>query len=1077
MKSNFTKFLFPIFALLLMSDAVFGQGSMGQISGKISNGKESLVGAAVQVKNTSTGFKAGTVTDVDGNYQIVELPLGGPYEVEVSYVGHQTTKQTDIMVNQGNKFTFDFVLKEGTSLGEVVVTANTLKANTNRFGSALTISGRTIATIPTPSRNFEQLAFLSGQSYTPEVGQRNLGGFTLSGGKGGNGGFTVDGGNTRRPGFGATLDGAAFTISQEAIREFEVETNDYDVKSGRNSGGVVKAVTKSGTNEFHAGVWTYAGGGKMAQTKNPVGAPLSSVPGQNQFGASVSGPIIKDKLFFFGVFDRYKAGVFTDPRTQLFLDYDNSTFSGGNTEAETFYGFKKADADAVLAAGKAKGYDVGGGIGNLIKEATTTNVFARLDWNINSKNTFAIRYNYLDYFLTNEGNSGNGLGLNTPVLTSVKTWGTNAGNYPFVNLDHRITADLRTQISNKIVNKFLVQYISSNRANQPKDAKQEPRVYVGIPAANGLSGGMVTFGQLTWIPEQMQTKNFQIIDDVTINTDKVTWTFGTNNQFYNQPERLAHWTAPVVVYPTIADLNADKPSFYRQMVSNALTLGDPVNWKMAELGLYAQASFKVGTDVKIDAGIRWDAFIQYGNKPVANTTLLNSGLKWHGAPLDNQAGLNSTKNFQPRFNLTWDIKGEQKDIFKAGFGLFTSPISTQPVTQSYYNDGVTTKRVDFTNNADIMANVGAGNFADPTKWLSAKINPGGEAVPTTAANIIMMDPNFKMPSTLRMNSSFTHFFNNRFKATVTGFFNVGFNDTYWVNANRKVGSTNPVDGREVMIKANDAVADVIVHTNADWNSKYMAAQLDLTAKVGKDGLINLTLTKARGMGVTTYHSGGTFDDAEFVGGYYFDRFKTHSQNSYQNGVGDKVVLIFASPEVKGFSLGFSFMAAHQRRFNVVVASGNPDGTNARDLAYVPELTQPVLTSLSNVGKEVRDVLFQSEGQITGVYQGVYPWMYQTSASLSKKFKIGGKYGVTIRADVFNILNAISPNAGYYKNLNSSGDDFSAGRFINLFRYNAPVAATATAPAIAGNYTVDGSQGTYIRGGQPYSVQLGAKFDF
>lgn len=1075
MQQKCTNSLFVTIALFFMSFAAFGQGSMGQISGKVSGAKESLVGAAVQVKNTSTGFKAGTVTDIDGNFLIAELPLGGPYDIEISYVGYQTSKQTGVMINQGDKFTFDYTLKEGNQLGEVVVTGNTLKSRTSRLGSALAISGRTIATIPTPSRNFEQLAFLSGQSYTPEVGQRNLGGFTLSGGKGGNGGFTVDGGNTRRPGFGATLDGAAFTISQEAIREFEVETNDYSVKSGRNSGGVVKAVTKSGTNDFHAGVWTYAGGGPLSQKKNPVGAPLSSIPNQSQFGASISGPIIKDKLFFFGVVDRYSAAQFTDPRTQLFLDFNNSTFSGGNSEAETFYGFTKANADAVLAAGKAKGYDVGGGIASLDKQATTTNIFTRIDWNINSKNTFAIRYNYLNYNLTNEGNSGNGLGLNTPVLTSVKTWGTNAGNYPFVNADHRITADLRTQVSNKVVNKLLAQFITSGRYNNPNDAKQEPRVYVGIPAANGLSGGMVTFGQLTWIPERMATTNFQIVDDVTVTTDKVTWTFGTNNQFYNQSERLAHWTAPVVVYNNIDDLNNDKPSFYRQLVSNSLTLANPVEWKMAELGAYAQADFKVGNDVKIEAGIRWDAFIQYGNTPKQNTTLLNSGLKWHGAALDNTAKMNSTRNIQPRFNLTWDIKGQQTDIFKAGFGLFTSPISTQPLTQTYYNDGVTTKRVDYTNNADIMTNVGYGNFADPKTWLSTKINPEGAPVPTNAANIIMLDPNFKMPTALRMNSSYTHFFSDRIKATVTGFFNVGFNDTYWVNANRKVGSLNPIDGRESMVIANTAVADVLVHTNADWNSTYAAAQLDLTAKIGKDGLVVFTYTKARGKGVTTYHSGGTFDDAEFVGGYYYDRFRTHMKNSYQNGVGDKVVLIFASPEFKGFSVGLSFMAAHQRRFNVVVASGNPDGTNARDLAYVPELTQPYLTSLSNTAKEVLDVLKASEGQITGVYQGVYPWMYQTSASLSKKFKIANKYGVTVRADIFNILNLISSNAGYYKNINSSGDDFSAGRFVNLFRYTAP--NTTTTPVTPASYSVDPTQGTYIRGGSPYSIQLGAKFDF
>ncbi|MEA5460903.1 carboxypeptidase regulatory-like domain-containing protein [Arcicella sp. LKC2W] len=1051
--------------ILLVTNNIFGQGTNASISGKITGTDGALPGATVLLVNTSTGFKTGASAKENGLYDFRELPLGGPYKITVSFIGYQGQQQEGIMLNLSDHITLDFKLKEGKQLEEVVVVANSMKSRTDRLGSALAITGKTISVIPTPTRNFEQLAFLSGQSNTPEVGQRNLGGFVLAGGKGGTGGFTVDGANTRRMMFGATLDGAAFTISQEAIREFEVETNDYSVKNGRNSGGVVKAVTKSGTNTLHGAAWYYAGGGSLSQSKNAVGAPLSSVPTQGQYGFTLSGPIIKDKLFFFGVFDQYKTSPLTDPRTQLFLDYGNSTFAGGTTEANTFYGYNESDAQAVISAAKAKGYDVGDGVGNLVKDATTTNMFGRLDWNINSKNTFAIRYNYLRYDLTNEGNSGNALSLNTPILPSTRVWGTNSGNYPFLNLEHRVTADLRTTISNNVLNKLIVQYITSDRANNPKDAVQEPRVYVGIPGANGLTGGTIAFGQLTWIPEMMRTSSIQLIDDVTYNANNgVTWTFGTNNQIYFQQERLAHWTAPVVVYNNIADLNNNKPSFYRQLVSNTLDLKALQTWNLAELGAYAEAAFNVGDNVKIEAGLRWDMWKQFGNVPTQNTALLNSSLLWHGSRLDNTSGLN-TSVIQPRFNLTWDITGDKTNIFKIGGGLFASPISTQAITQTFYNDGVSTKRVDYTNNADIMANVGSGNFADPKTWLSARINPTGEKVPSNAANIIMLDPNFKMPSTLRFNSSYTHFFGDRFKATVTGFYNVGFNDTYWVNANRKVTGTNPVDGREVMGVANTNFADVIVHTNADWNSSYAALQLDLSAKLGKDGLINFTYTTARGSGVTTYSSGGTFDDAEFVGANYYDRFKGSFNNSYQNGVGDKIVLIVASPQVKGFSLGLNFTAAQQKRFNIVT-TGNPNNANDRDLAYIPTLTQEYMTPLANVAQEVRDVIMQSQGQISGVYQGVYPWMYQTSASLSKKVMIG-KYGVTVRADMFNLLNMFSYTSGYYQNINSSGDDFSAGRFINLFNWN----------SAASKYTVDPTQGGYIRGGSPYSIQLGLKVDF
>jgi hypothetical protein len=513
------------------------------------------------------------------------------------------------------------------------------------------------------------------------------------------------------------------------------------------------------------------------------------------------------------------------------------------------------------------------------------------------------------------------------------------------------------------------------------------------------------------------------------------------------------------------------------LVSEKLNLAETQKWNMAELGFYAEAAFKIGKDVKVEAGIRWDAWIEYGNTPNQNTTLLNSGLKYNGKVLDNTNRLNDLNNWQPRLNVTWDIQGEKKNIFKIGGGLFTSPISTQPITQTFYNDGVYTQQINYTNTEQILTNVGAGTFADPKTWLSNKINPTTGKLPAGGSNVIMLAPDFQMPSALRFNTSFTHFFSDRIKATVTGFFNIGMNDTYWVNANRKITGTNPIDGREIVGVSNAAVKDVIIHENADWTSKYMAAQIDLQGRIGKDGMLSVTLTKAKGTGVTVYHAGGVFDDAEYVGANYYDRYKTHYNNSFQNGVGDKVSVIFASPEYKGFTFGFSFIAAHQRRFSIITG-GNPNGATDRDLAYIPtanELTNDDRKVIANVAQEVKDVLNASEGQISGIYQGVYPWMYQTSASLAKKFTIG-KYNATLRADLFNILNVFHSSAGYYKSLNSVQDDYY-GRFITLYNYVAPKAATETSAAVPAKYNANANQGTYTRGGQPFSLQIGLKFDF
>ncbi|MEL6943477.1 MAG: carboxypeptidase-like regulatory domain-containing protein, partial [Bacteroidota bacterium] len=397
-----------------------------KISGKIVNeSAEGLIGASVAIRNTSTGFYTGTATGVDGTYSVRELPLGGPYTVEITYTGYQPVKQTGINLDLGDQLTFDFTLVEGTELETVVVTADNLKGRTDRMGSAVAITGKTLSTIPTPTRNFEQLSSIAPTGYVADVGSRNFGGAGVGGVKGGQTGYTVDGGNTRRMVFGGSLDGPAFTISQEAIREFEISTNDYDVKNGRNLGGNISAVTKSGTNELHGSAWYYRGGGEgpLTQDKSFTGDQLSQTPTQDQYGLSIGGPIIKDKLFFFGVFDRFKTSPVANPFEVGFLDFNNQVF-GSVADAESFYGMTESEAQAILDAGSAKGYDVGE-LGPLLRSVQTQNIFFKLDYNINDKHRASLRYSWLDYFQTNDNSSNNAHGFANVIPNSGNLYGTN----------------------------------------------------------------------------------------------------------------------------------------------------------------------------------------------------------------------------------------------------------------------------------------------------------------------------------------------------------------------------------------------------------------------------------------------------------------------------------------------------------------------------------------------------------------------------------------------------------------------------------------------------------------------------
>lgn len=1055
-------------AMAFMSIALVLRAQTGaKVSGSIideANG-DPIIGATVLIKNTSTGFQTGVVSQIDGSYTLRQLPLGGPYEITVTFVGYRTIRTTDISLGLGDDLNLDFDLQEDIqSLEAIVVSGNTLQDRTDRLANAFTVTGKTINTIPTPTRDYEQLASLSAQSFVGDVGSRAFSGVGLGGGKGNSTGYTIDGANARRNVFGGSVDGPAFNISQEAIREFEIQTNEYSVLNGRNTGGSIKAVTKSGTNEVHGSAWVYTGGGSgmLAQDRSRTGEELNAVPDQNQIGFSIGLPIIKDKLLFFGVFDRYATTDVPDPRNQNFLDFNNAVFTN-TADAEGFYGFTESEANSVLAAGNSKGYD-GGEISTVTRDVVTQNIFARLDYNINEKHTASLRMNWLDFSRTNENFFGHG---NGSTVADGSAFGTSSTGYTFLNTDLKLIGSLRSQISDNLLNNLRVQYITTARENAPDGAEQEARAYVGV----GDNGRFIGFGQHTWVPEVAESSSFQIVDDVTLSSGDVIWTFGTNNQFYVQKDRFPHWTAPVVVFDDTDALINDQPSFYRQLVSSEFDLTQPVEYSIAELGLYAQAEFDLLDNLKAEIGLRWDAWIYGGDKPFANTDLLNSGLTFRGAALDNTNQINDANNIQPRLQLTWDVTSDRRNIVKFGSGVFTGPITTQPISFVYTGDGVARQEIILNNTDDILAATGGGDYTDQSNWLSSRLNngefsPGGGSV----SSVTMIDPNFEMPQIWKTSLSYTRFIGPSVKVGLSGFYSITWNQMYHQDANLTTGSTNPVDGREVVTSANAGFGNVLLITNADYPAQYASVVLDLQANIGKGGLLSASYSKSAAYGNTSYTAGG--DRSEFVASTYTrDRFQDRA-GAPASGSGDKFVFVFASPEFSGFNIGLNFIAARQRRFTITTG-GNPSAaSNSLDVAYIPNQTSFSGVSqadyevlLSTTSPEVRAVLDQHQGRIALVNAGRQPWIYQTSASVSKRFQLFEKYGITLRADVFNVLNLINYRAGYYNQVAVNNTRENTEQVLQLFNWNGT------------SYDVNSSGGRYRQEGQPYNIQFGVKVDF
>ena len=234
-------------SLLLSLIAVLGiicpqfltaQTTHATIVGRITDNKgETVIGATVMVRNESTGFSTAVITNEKGDYTIQQLPLGTPYTVTAKYVGYGEQKKTGYTLNQGDMLRVNFVMKEqSVTINEVQVVANSLRKSASNTGAATAISAKTISVLPVNGRNFTSLIDLS-----PLSSGSSLGGQLSTSTN-----FTIDGMTAKNPTSGGTTNrnGGPYSITMEAVREFEVVTNQYDVTLGRSGGGTVSTVTK-----------------------------------------------------------------------------------------------------------------------------------------------------------------------------------------------------------------------------------------------------------------------------------------------------------------------------------------------------------------------------------------------------------------------------------------------------------------------------------------------------------------------------------------------------------------------------------------------------------------------------------------------------------------------------------------------------------------------------------------------------------------------------------------------------------------------------------------------------------------
>ena len=568
--------------ITLLSFGASAQETTSEIQGLVSDGKAGLAGVTIVATHQPTGTKYTTSTRTDGRYNLPNLKIGGPYSIHVTSIGFKAEHQDDITLLLGQSHKANFTLKEAsTTLKEVVVVSGQNKVfNSSRTGAQETINRRLIEAVPNVNRSWKDLVKL-----VPSQNNLSFGGISSQLNN-----VTLDGANFNNSfGLGdGTLGGqtGAQPISLDAIEQIQVNVSPFDVKFGGFAGGSINTVTRSGKNQAFGSAYQFFKGENLQGYKvGDVTLPKQTF-NYDLKGFTAGGAFVKNKLFFF-VNGEQESRM--EPGTQWIASDANNVPNGINVSQA-----KAADLDALRKfliekynydPGAYQGYQYG----SVSKRLST-----KLDWNINDKNTFTLKYNLLrssaDIPASNSQsvNSSNG---RRPGITSMPFFG---GGYVINNNADIFIGELNTRFSNKANNKLQIGYTKLRDFRASLSSGNFPQV--DILDGNGLPFTTFGYERFTY-GNVLNSDVIQLNDIFNLYKGKHEFTFGTQNSFKKYSNGFSPNYAGAYRFNSLADFYASAAGTKAAAVydlSWSLTDEFPlVGPKNTELSLFAQDKFRV----------------------------------------------------------------------------------------------------------------------------------------------------------------------------------------------------------------------------------------------------------------------------------------------------------------------------------------------------------------------------------------------------------------------------------------------------------------------------------------------------
>lgn len=996
--------------------------------------------------HTPSGTTYYSTTNGNGTYRINAVVSGGPYSVKVEMLGYRPVEYTGVYAPLGEVVTIDAKLEvEAFGLDAAVFTADGANSgmNINRAGVGTSISAKTMNSMPTVSRSMNDMMKL-----TPQASSTTSG-LAIGGGNYRSSYVTVDGAAFNNAfGIGSNLPASGSPISLDALEQMSVNVTPFDVRHSGFTGGAINAVTKSGSNEWHASVYNYYNsnylkGNKVAGTEVEVNKSLN-----NTTGFTVGGPIVKNKLFFFANFE-YSADVVPGSSYRV-RENESEIYGDGTTVVRPTQAFM----DEVKTYLKdTYNYDPGR-YQNYSLSTPDWKLLARVDWNINEDHKFNIRYSHTKNMRSSSPSSSI-----SPLSSSVynrNTYGRTSMYAQFFESSRyfqeenfmSLAAELNSRFGNNASNVLRVTW---SHQNEPRSFVGDlfPTVDILQPLEDGTKAVLTSFG-----PDPFTYGNLRDVQTVVV-TDEFSYTKGINNlvaglQFEWDDTKNGYMQggAGYYVYNSWEDFkNGAKPAAFAITHANRDDLQQVFpSFQYMQASAYVQDELNISNNFKLTAGVRLEM-------PFYPTIAGNNNLEFAEIAKGNNTihGLSTADmpkarlNVSPRIGFNWDVLKNRNLIVRGGSGIYTGRIPFVWIVSAAGNSNcLQAQFIDSTGES-------APAFAPSISGILDNLYGGDFKAQNLAApqSTTIMAKNLKMPTTWKSSLAVEGRLPGGIKATLEGIYNKDITAVYV----HKLGQTE-VDGgvqlpgepqarpswkSEGLKNSQNKDVQPYYITNTDAKGHYYS----VTAMLQKDFLFGLSAMAA-------YTRSGSMSASEGIGDQVSSAYNTMTYSSMGSNVAELGHSAYVSPNrlianinyridegnFGATTIGFFYEGYNHcyvggysyTRYSYTMPNVTGDG-GANNLIYVP--TRNDLANMPFVDEANRQAfddfiendryLSRNRGEYSVRGGVVAPWQHRFNFRVAQDFDFRvakKKNTVQVALDINNVGNLLNSNWGTYDKLSS-----------------------------------------------------------